>query len=921
MFKISEPGIIISLLKEGIKPILLLGAGASKQSGIKLVHEIVEEVAKWAYCRENGIDFNDPRLTMSDWKKWLTSFPWYTEDYGELYPKIIEELLNPRQARKDFFLRIITPDIPASKGYEALAQLLHLNLIDTVLTTNFDNCLSIAKVQVRKPPVITEIKTPFDLSRAFSYSPRYPQLIYLHGSVEHYTDKNLIDEIKNLNQDIVTALKPLLKDRPLIVIGYRGAESSVMQDLLLNNLEFTNNFHQGIYWCILKRDFINIQAGKERPTSFFEKLSEEVKSNLHVVPIEGFDELMNNEVLGKLNADEIDLRNVFTIAATTSVSSLSPTYDTKLIAENTIGALELALLRERIRNYSERLRIKVYEDEGWLYQQMERLRIAERTITGNYELTASGILLFSSKTQDYISSAKTMLRFLGDKEWLERITSFASDKSINNTSDYSNGVVERSIEGNLWYQLNEITDALTLINRPYRLKGELSENVYPYPTLALKEIIVNCLVHRDYLMEEPVLIEVREKDILFSSPGGLIEDVKRQLDSSSIEDEIKKGRRGVKGYRNPVLADLFYGSGAMDKEGSGLSDVYKQVIENSSLVTFGPQSDNNKFEVRLYKRFEEVDERTLTATPLKLNETTKFAANILEVLELPSKIYFAQTSIKWKEEVYKKLENRWTPPYILHRNLMWSFYDLSEFQNPLKVFIDVGTLEYMSIEEFVDLNKGTNELVRLLNESFLQHLFSIGLRVDGVKKRAYFTKTLDGRAKEISYQARLKKATRTVARPKINSVSEKIMYWEHKSIWYSFDYIGSSWYLLINPAYVFTIDGIKKLLRSERVNILSTKKASRDYNMAVHNDLTFWANYISQANANAFFLRPNSKEINEGTTLGPIIPGIIISAKLPTTIVNDISVAQEYFEPTDLESIEEIDKQIEELVKQESIGE
>ncbi len=917
MFKVSEPGIIVSLLKEGVKPIILLGAGASKQSGIKLVNEIVEEVAKWAYCREKGIDFNDPRLTMSDWKKWVASFEWYTENYTDLYPKIIEELLNPRQARKDFFLRVINPGIPASKGYEALAQLLHLNLVDTILTTNFDNCLSEAKVQVRKPPVITEIRTPFDLTSAFSYSPRYPQLIYLHGSVEHYTDQNLLEEVTRLDTNLSSMLKPLLKDRPLIVVGYRGAETSIMQNLFLDNLDVTNNFRQGIYWCILRKEFNNIQSGKDKPTQYFSQLSDKVKSNLHVIPIDGFDELMSIEVLGKLEANEIDLKTVFTTSTPSSDQKATyPTYDTKLISTNTIGALEFALLRERIKNYSERLRIKVYEDEEWLYQQMERLRIAEKTVTGRYELTASGILLFSSKTQEHISSAKTILRFVGEPEWLEKITSFASDKNVSE-SNYSSGIIERVIEGNLWHQLNEITDALTLINRPFRLKGETSENVYPYPTLALKEIIVNSLVHRDYLIEAPVTIEVKEKELFFSSPGGLIEEVKRQLDSSSIEDEIKKGRRGVKGYRNPVLADLFYGSGAMDKEGSGLSDVYKQITENASLVTFGPTDDNKNFEVRLYSRMEEVDEITMTATPLKVNNTTKFAANILEVLELPSRIYYANTTARKKSDVYKKLEKGWTPPYLLHRDMMWSFYDLAEYQNPLKNFIDLGTLEAMSIDEFTDLNNGTKELVRLLNESLMQHLFSVGLRVDVGKKRAYFTKTIEGEAKEISYQGRLKKATRTVARPRINSVSEKIMYWEHKSIWYSFEQIGKVWYLTINPAYIFTIDGVKKLLRSERVNILSTKKASRDYNMSVHNDLTFWSNYISHGNESAFFLRPNNREINDGSVLGPIIPSIIISAKLPTITVNDLSISEEYFEPTDLESIEDIDKEIEELAKQE----
>jgi hypothetical protein len=88
---------------------------------------------------------------------------------------------------------------------------LHLHLIDTILTANFDNCLVTAKVQVRKPPVLTEIKTPFDLKTAFSYSQRYPQLIYLHGSVEHYTDQNLLKEVQNLNSDLVNCIKPLLR--------------------------------------------------------------------------------------------------------------------------------------------------------------------------------------------------------------------------------------------------------------------------------------------------------------------------------------------------------------------------------------------------------------------------------------------------------------------------------------------------------------------------------------------------------------------------------------------------------------------------------------------------------------------------------------------------------------------------------------
>jgi hypothetical protein len=142
MLKIAQPRVIVSLLNDTVKPTLFLGAGASKQSGIKLVTEIVEEIAKWAYCDQHGLKPDDPRVTLSDWTKWLKEFQWYNENYSDLYPIIIDQLLIPSQKRRDFFLKIITPNIPASRGYEILCELIHMDLIDTILTGKFDNCLT-----------------------------------------------------------------------------------------------------------------------------------------------------------------------------------------------------------------------------------------------------------------------------------------------------------------------------------------------------------------------------------------------------------------------------------------------------------------------------------------------------------------------------------------------------------------------------------------------------------------------------------------------------------------------------------------------------------------------------------------------------------------------------------------------------------
>src|SRR5690606_19740513 len=153
------------------------------------------------------------------------------------------------------------------------------------------------------------------------------------------------------------------------------------------------------------------------------------------------------------------------------------------------------------------------------------------------------------------------------------------------------------------------------------------------------------------------------------------------------------------------------------------------------------------------------------ATPLVVNEPSRFAGNLFEVLELPQVIYHAATSLRSNYEINSKRNEAWYAKFILHRERLWSFYNPDDPKSNLHQFIEAGTIEEMSVDEFVSLNQGTRELVRLLNDCLIDHLFSIGLRVDVVKKRAYFTKNFDGTPKEISYQGRLKKATRTVAKP------------------------------------------------------------------------------------------------------------------------------------------------------------
>ena len=111
------------------------------------------------------------------------------------------------------------------------------------------------------------------------------------------------------------------------------------------------------------------------------------------------------------------------------------------------------------------------------------------------------------------------------------------------------------------------------------------------------------------------------------NPGGLIPEVERQVKrapdreiapdtlQTAFENQIKGGIRGIKGYRNAVVADLFYGAETMEKAGSGLSEVWRSGQENNNEVNFGPINDNTAFEITIHRRPEVVDEVTRNCRP------------------------------------------------------------------------------------------------------------------------------------------------------------------------------------------------------------------------------------------------------------------------------------------------------------------
>lgn len=875
-FKINTIENLFSVLTTQPSPIFLLGGGTAVKSGIPLSEGIVEKAVRWDYCNGRGLEFDDPSVRRSDWLQPLRRESWYNhESLSANYSNVMRNLLRPRENRRQFFLHLLRTKIPASRGYGRLVELLSLKLFTTILTTNFDTVLRDLCSSQSRLHHYDVVDNPGTF-RQLTTSPSYPVLTYLYGTLEDYIDRFETSSEPKLDDALISRLTPILRDHPLIVVGYSGSEETIMRQFLIEQIQAADFYHQGVYWCAL--DYEN----QDDLHPLVREFAGLIRGNFQVIPISGFDELM--EQLFVLNQKRGPV-NVVKNTALSKEGPEVPSFDMQPIdAVDMTGEFDWTTLQTRLVNYCDAMDIAVPSvvSREWLIEQLCQLDLAVKAEKKQIKPTNAGYLLFARKTHERIANAKILLRFFGE---------------------------EQLIEGNLWNQLAVATDALAEVNKPFRLKGEKSDTVYPYPPLALKEVLVNSLVHRNYRDEEYVIVEIESDSIRFTNPGGLVEQVLRQTEGTSILTQIEQGKRGIKGYRNPVLADLFYSSGDMDKEGSGLADVHQLVNDNGGRVSFEAINGNTAFEVVIYSRPEAVDKQTRTAPTVV---TTRYAANMLEVLEMPDTVWQAPSPYKRAKDIWTATKADWLPPFVAHEQKLHSFLSFNDESNMLGDVVDIYAETSLTLEQFYadenDPHGNERRLVWLLNECLYRHLDFCGLYVDKKRKRAYFPRTDEG-IRAVAYQARLRRSTRKVTKPIISPTTQQIRYWEHQSFSFSFERFADTWTLQILPGYVFTKDGYRNLLSGNRVNILSTKRASRDYNSKVHVDLVFWAWVLSQGAQGSFELRilpekskkrKNSAEMqklnlkvnrDESENTFANLPRVLIKSTLPTVALYSLEPA------------------------------
>ena len=121
----------------------------------------------------------------------------------------------------------------------------------------------------------------------------------------------------------------------------------------------------------------------------------------------------------------------------------------------------------------------------------------------------------------------------------------------------------REFSGSLMQQLNEVYDYIDFHNQTHATFQKLLRiDTRDYPEVAVREALLNSLVHRDYSYRASTLVSIYDDKIEFVSIGGLLPGL--ELDDLMM---------GISVCRNPDLANVFYRLQLIEAYGTGMKKI------------------------------------------------------------------------------------------------------------------------------------------------------------------------------------------------------------------------------------------------------------------------------------------------------------------------------------------------------------
>ncbi|MEA1933402.1 MAG: putative DNA binding domain-containing protein [Thermodesulfobacteriota bacterium] len=216
--------------------------------------------------------------------------------------------------------------------------------------------------------------------------------------------------------------------------------------------------------------------------------------------------------------------------------SLNISYDSYPLDEN-LSSLDAALLEKFIETIHSRGRINLQDD---LLTNLIKLKLVK-----SGKPTLAGMLLF------------------GNHGYSIHIGRFKSEATI---------LDDLLLKDPLLVALDE---AMIFIKKHIRLSysfdGSLKrKETWQYPMEAIRELLLNAVVHRDYKQTSDIVIKIFDDRIVFTNPG--------RIYGNLIPEDLERDDY-VSSIRNKLLAESFYLMGDIEKYGTGFIRIRKMLTD------------------------------------------------------------------------------------------------------------------------------------------------------------------------------------------------------------------------------------------------------------------------------------------------------------------------------------------------------
>ena len=210
--------------------------------------------------------------------------------------------------------------------------------------------------------------------------------------------------------------------------------------------------------------------------------------------------------------------------------------------------------------------------------------------------------------------------------------------------------------------LKQLNDIYAYIDRYNSIRSEINglyrTDMRDYPTEAIREALLNALIHRDYSFRDSILISIFDDRIEFVSIGGLVKGI-------SFDDMML----GVSAVRNRNLANIFYRLMLIEAYGTGVPKIIQsyddfiskphiEVTDNAFKITLpntnvgiemSTLTDNERLVLELFKNRQYIVRKDVE---MALSGSQALASRMLKGLVDKGKIQVVGQGKNTRYEIY-----------------------------------------------------------------------------------------------------------------------------------------------------------------------------------------------------------------------------------------------------------------------------